>query len=85
MSRGPCRSCGALDQCVPSCPELRWPDGRLRGFYHGPPLPMPPLDPTRVIPPRYWSPLSEELGGILAGIGEQAIADHVANRREGGS
>lgn len=36
-----------------------------------------PLDPARVIPPRYQSPLSDELSTILGGLSERAVANHL--------
>jgi hypothetical protein len=79
VSAQPCRSCGRIrpDGCKPDCPELRWPDGRLRGI--GPDLPLPPFNPDRVVGPRYWSPLSEMLAGIFDGAAEHNLAAHLAD------
>ena len=69
----PCPSCGRArpDSCRPECPELRWPDGRLRGTLLEP-LPNPPFNPDKVIPIRYWSPLGEELVAIFGAAADPA-------------
>jgi len=61
----PCPSCFQTEHCAPSCPELRWPDGRLRGTI-AVPIPLPPVRNLADIPVRDTSPLSDEIAGIFA-------------------
>jgi len=75
---GTCAVCFGSEH-APECPELRWPDGRLRGTVTMP-MDLPPFNPE-LPPPRYDSPLARELAAIFAGATERMIADYVAEQR----
>jgi hypothetical protein len=84
-----CRDCG-LHAHPPDCPQMSFPSGRRRddpapGAVLLPALkplnPPPPGERAEIAHPGGWSPISEQMSKIFAGLAEAKIERHIAEQR----